>query len=118
MVLADLMDWLNVEVDLLVFNPPYVPTDAEEYLQSLKCRDISAAWAGGSRGREVIDRFLPALTRVVRPGGLVYLVVLDKNEPEEILAFVRREGFRAESAMSRTAGIEQLHILRFERPVA
>jgi len=43
--------------DVIIFNPPYVPTDADEYARSLRDRDISASWAGGNNGREVTDRF-------------------------------------------------------------
>lgn len=38
-----------------VFNPPYVPTPDEEVLRT----GIAQAWAGGYRGRVIIDRFLP-----------------------------------------------------------
>lgn len=42
---------------LQVFNPPYVPTPDEEVLRS----GIAQAWAGGNRGRVVIDKFLPVV---------------------------------------------------------
>ncbi|OMH85474.1 HemK methyltransferase family member 2 [Zancudomyces culisetae] len=61
-------------VDILVFNPPYVPTDSEEAIPepSRICCDkdcssdkemveslMAASWAGGVDGREVMDNFFP-----------------------------------------------------------
>ena len=42
---------------------------------------IEAAWAGGSRGREVIDRFLPMVTQLLSNQGLFYLVTIAENCP-------------------------------------
>lgn len=46
---------LKNKVDILMFNPPYVPTEKDE----LGWDDIRAAYAGGVNGREVLDRLLP-----------------------------------------------------------
>lgn len=37
---------------------------------------IEAAWAGGIRGREVTDRFLPLVPQLLAPQGVCYLVSL------------------------------------------
>ncbi len=48
-------DRLTKKIDVLIFNPPYVPTESNE----IGGNGIEASWAGGIDGREVIDRLLP-----------------------------------------------------------
>jgi release factor glutamine methyltransferase len=56
-LLASLEDQLAHNIDILIFNPPYVPTSSEE----IGGCGIAASWAGGVDGREVTDRFLPKI---------------------------------------------------------
>jgi release factor glutamine methyltransferase len=65
------------QVDVLVFNPPYVPTPDEEVTRG----GIAAAWAGGARGRRVTDRLLPLLPRLLSPRGEAFLVAVHENDP-------------------------------------
>jgi methylase of polypeptide subunit release factors len=100
---------LENQVDCLIFNPPYVPTPDSEVVNvhvdqndddngdsctpmSRRSGDdvddklIEASWAGGERGRRVIDRFmfsqLPKL--LSKPHGVAYLVTVDDNQPHEL----------------------------------
>ncbi|KAJ9523686.1 hypothetical protein QJQ45_020114 [Haematococcus lacustris] len=63
---------------LQIFNPPYVPTPDDE----VQSRGLSSAWAGGFKGRRVIDRFMPQLSRVLRCGGQLLLVAVAENDPQ------------------------------------
>lgn len=89
-VLCDLASAIRTSsIDLLLFNPPYVPTpDAEVH-------DPAAwAWAGGANGgRRVIDRWMRGdLPRVLkRPHGVAYVVTVDENRPSDMAEELRRE---------------------------
>ncbi|KAJ1630755.1 S-adenosyl-L-methionine-dependent methyltransferase, partial [Pavlovales sp. CCMP2436] len=71
---------LHGQVDVLIFNPPYVPSPPDE----MGTDRIEAAWAGGERGREVIDRLLPLVGALLSPSGAFYLLLEAANEPAEI----------------------------------
>ena len=76
---------------------------------------LSAAWAGGERGREVIDRLLPLLPKVLRrPAGVAYLILLSDNEPAEIAAELARSGLRCKLIARRRAANEELFVARVE----
>ncbi|KAG7259102.1 hypothetical protein CRUP_007067 [Coryphaenoides rupestris] len=99
------------KVDVLLFNPPYVVTPSEEVGSS----GIEAAWAGGRRGREVIDRFLPVVTQLLSNQGLFYLVTIAENCPEEIIRLLGKEGLSGGPCLARRARNERLSVLRFHR---
>jgi release factor glutamine methyltransferase len=61
--------------DLIVFNPPYVPT---EKLETLDMQSI--AWQGGKDGREVIDRFLAEVFNYLKPNGKILLLISSHNK--------------------------------------
>ncbi|XP_049609782.1 methyltransferase N6AMT1 [Syngnathus scovelli] len=102
---------LSGQVDVLLFNPPYVVTPSSE----VGSTGIEAAWAGGRRGREVTDRFLPIVSQLLSSRGLFYLVTIAENDPEEIIQILSRHGLRGEPHLSTRAGNERLAVLRFQR---
>ncbi|XP_013883169.1 methyltransferase N6AMT1 isoform X3 [Austrofundulus limnaeus] len=114
-VLTDLVECflprLCGKVDVLLFNPPYVVTPSEE----VSSRGIEAAWAGGERGREVTDRFLPSVAQLLSHKGLFYLITITENDPEEIIRLLSHQGLEGESCLSTRAGNERLSVLRFHR---
>ncbi|KAK7162307.1 hypothetical protein R3I94_004839 [Phoxinus phoxinus] len=99
------------KVDVLVFNPPYVVTPSEE----VGGRGIEASWAGGRRGREVMDRLFPMIPQLLSDHGLFYLVTVPDNDPEEIVCLLGKSGLHGHVCLSRQAGRERLSVLRFSK---
>jgi len=81
-VQGDLFTPLNVsfKFDLVIFNAPYLPTNEEE-LESW----IGRAWAGGSMGRQVIDRFIVEAPKYLKGKGKVLLMQSTLAGVEETL---------------------------------
>ena len=102
-------------VDVLVFNPPYVPTSAAELAGAALSNDIALSWAGGARGRVVTDRLLNALPDALAPRCLFYLLGVAENEPDEIVAWLGERGFTATTVGERRAQNERLFVIRFAR---
>jgi len=75
-------------VDLVCFHTPYVPTSDEQlngaYADTAsRCDNIEAAswtWAGGPRGRVVLDRLLDELPRLLSPTGVCYILFFEVAE--------------------------------------
>mmetsp|Transcript_9336 Transcript_9336/g.14958 ORF Transcript_9336/g.14958 Transcript_9336/m.14958 type:complete len:166 (+) Transcript_9336:3-500(+) len=102
---------LKNKVDLMLFNPPYVPTPSSE----IKEGGLAAAWAGGSRGREVLDRLLPSIPSILSDKGVLYLVTVEENDPEEISHIMAKYGFESKEVVKRRAANEGLAIYRYAR---
>ncbi|XP_033132888.1 methyltransferase N6AMT1-like isoform X1 [Brassica rapa] len=98
-------------VDVMVVNPPYVPTPEYE----VGMEGIASAWAGGENGRSVIDRVLPVVDRLLSEKGWFYLVTLTSNYPSEICLGMRKRGYASRIVVQRSTEEENLIILKFWR---
>jgi release factor glutamine methyltransferase len=123
LIRADLMTAFSprAKFDLLIFNPPYVPTTVEELNEAVvtAARNTSwicAAWAGGPRGRLVVDRVLPVLHWLLRQQtGIALVIALKENDIPDMIRFVEAESNGVLSgtiAVSRWTG-ENLNVVKF-----
>jgi len=53
-----LLSRLKHAVDILLFNPPYVPTVTDEADDAQGTTDIAGSWAGGTDGMQITNIFL------------------------------------------------------------
>ncbi|ORX34951.1 S-adenosyl-L-methionine-dependent methyltransferase [Kockovaella imperatae] len=99
-LLSNLVDPLErraeSRIDILLFNPPYVPTSAEEMAGSQVERDVAGAWAGGSTGMQVTNVVLDMIPRLLSPVGRFYLVAVEQNDPASIVRQMKAVGLDAE----------------------
>ncbi|KAL4788366.1 hypothetical protein BJX76DRAFT_316335 [Aspergillus varians] len=121
-------------VDILLFNPPYVPTEElpalpletadsvkEELSRSAKFEQdsyyLSLTYAGGRAGMETTDRLLDSIPEVLSPDrGVAYVLLCAQNRPEEVKERIRgwEGGWKAETVgnSGMQAGWEKLVIVR------
>jgi release factor glutamine methyltransferase len=75
--------------DTVAFNPPYLPTDPENEWDDWMERALS----GGESGRELIDPFLESVARVLRPDGIVLLLVSSLTGYDAVLDYATDQAF-------------------------
>jgi release factor glutamine methyltransferase len=113
-LLAPLLPRLCGMIDVLIFNPPYVPTPDHEVCS----KGISQAWAGGERGRLVIDRLLSQLPDLLSRKGDLIMVAVAENDVPDLIKTMEGKGFPGSVLLTRHADEELLSILHFARALS
>ncbi|KAJ7225892.1 S-adenosyl-L-methionine-dependent methyltransferase, partial [Mycena pura] len=107
---------LQNRVDIILFNPPYVPTVPDEASTSQTERDIGGAWAGGADGMQVTDLFIPQVAELLSPAGRFYLVAVAQNNIPAIQRRMQEDySLASQVILRRLAGREYLSVICFTR---
>lgn len=106
-------------IDMLVFNPPYVPAFE---LPSVPTTEEDKTWLdlallGGEDGMVVTWSLLDDLNNILTPEiGVAYILFCARNKPKEVAKIMQEKGWYVETIIFRKAGWEELSVLRFIRP--
>jgi release factor glutamine methyltransferase len=111
-VRCDLFAAVRGPFDLVLFNPPYLPTAPDERLDDW----LEYALDGGAGGRETIARFIAGVETVLAPGGRALLLVSSLTGPGEVLGLADAADLCGTAVRERSVeGGEMLIVLRIER---
>ena len=73
---SDLFEGIKGKFDVIVFNPPYLPTSKNERINE----EINSAWDGGKEGSQVILGFLKNFRKHLKKNGRCYLLISSLNK--------------------------------------
>lgn len=80
----------GLRFDLVLFNAPYLPSEAGE-----EATWIGKAWAGGSNGRLVVDKFIAEVPAYLKPRGRVLLMQSTLTGVEETIQMFNKQNLKA-----------------------
>jgi release factor glutamine methyltransferase len=99
LVTCDLFSKIHERFDIVVFNPPYLPSSAID----------DPTTNGGKQGTEIINRFLGELPQHLVENGRGMLVVSSLNDPEDLMTRHRELTFKI--VRERPLFFETLYVL-------
>lgn len=110
-VQSDLFCGIRSSFDLILFNPPYLPTLPEERIDDW----LEHALDGGKTGRVVIGRFSEQVGSVLAPHGRILLLISSLTGLPEVRDLFFRSGFISEIVLKKKIEDETLYVLKIVR---
>jgi release factor glutamine methyltransferase len=111
-------DWtrgLEEQFDLIVSNPPYIPTaDLPRLPREVRDFDPSLALDGGNDGLDAYQRILPESRRLLAPDGWL-LVEVGKGQASGVAAIATQCGFTDDRIYQDLAGVDRVVAVRSGR---
>ncbi|HLD05969.1 MAG TPA: methyltransferase [Candidatus Nanoarchaeia archaeon] len=87
--------------DTIIFNPPYLPQDHEL---------TDASIYGGTRGHELIERFLKDAGHFLAPKGVILLLFSSLTGKRQVERAISEAGFTGKQVMSQKLHFEELYV--------
>jgi release factor glutamine methyltransferase len=110
-VRTDLFAGIRGPFDLILFNPPYLPTRPEERMDDwLEC-----ALDGGENGRAVIERVAWDIGDVLGPDGRLLLLISSLTGLSEVQELFTDRGYSVEITLQQDIEDELLYVLKIIR---
>ncbi|WP_292372445.1 HemK2/MTQ2 family protein methyltransferase [Methanosarcina sp. UBA411] len=94
--------------DLILFNPPYLPTSEEEKVPGW----LNYAFDGGISGRETLDRFLDEVKDYLKPRGEVLVLISSITGLEAVKEKMENLGFTVDVIARKKVSFEELMVVR------
>lgn len=121
---------LSGSVDVLVFNPPYVPSEelpplpntGRQYRDQFECDShlLALSYDGGRDGMETTTRLLRQIPDVLSKCGVAYVLLCAQNQPDRVKESIQQlpDGpwlVQTVGTSGKKAGWEKLQIIRIWR---
>ncbi|HXI11502.1 MAG TPA: peptide chain release factor N(5)-glutamine methyltransferase [Thermoanaerobaculia bacterium] len=111
LVAMDLLDSVGAEFDLIVSNPPYIPTaDLEGLEVQVRAYEPRAALTSGPTGLETIERLLGEAARRVKCGGRLVMEI-GWGQSEAVVRRAGAAGWKVERIIDDFAAIPRVVVL-------
>ncbi len=101
--------------DLIVFNPPYVPSGEILDEDDDEINGYDLAINGGENGREIINKFIKQLPEHLADKGVCYLLVSSQNDPLDVIENLKLENLKSEIILSKKIFFEELFVIKITR---
>ncbi|MDD5473666.1 MAG: class I SAM-dependent methyltransferase [Candidatus Methanoperedens sp.] len=105
---GDLLNAIKGKFDMIIFNPPYLPTAKEESTEDW----INVALDGGYDGRRIIWRFLEDAGNHLAENGRILMLVSSLTGIEEIKSKMRAMNYAIEDLIQERFMFEQLTVIK------
>lgn len=94
--------------DLILFNPPYLPTSEEEKVPGW----LNYAFDGGTSGRETLERFFAGVRDHLGPGGRILVLISSITGVETVQEKMEGLGFAVDIVGRKKVSFEELVVVR------
>jgi release factor glutamine methyltransferase len=98
----------NEKFDVIIFNPPYLPTKKEDLVSGSGWFDIAVD--GGTDGLALTEKFINHLQGYLKKNGRAFFVFSSLSDRSKLENIISNAGFKAKVIVSRCFDDEQIDI--------
>lgn len=108
---SDLFSNVDGKFDLIIFNPPYLPTSAEDKVQG----KLNLAFDGGKSGRETTRKFLDRFPKHLKEDGTMLMIESSLGGIEKTISKLGKMGFGAQAVDEEKFFFERIVVIEARR---